>query len=53
MDKKVYIVTNYDNNYSVAIAMTEEQARAINWFIELADLDYSCKEPKVDDVEQI
>lgn len=45
--KKLYIVTNHDNDYSKAVWMTEEQAKAVNWFIELADLDYSCLEPDV------
>lgn len=40
--KEAYIITNYDNNYSTAIILSEEQAKAINWLIELADLDYSC-----------
>lgn len=53
MDKKVYIVTNHDNDYSKAVAMSEEQAKAINWFIDLADLNYSCQEPKYSDVEEI
>lgn len=53
VDKKVYIVTNYDNEYSKAVAMSEEQARAINWFIDLADLNYSCQEPKDSNVEEI
>lgn len=47
MDKKVYIVSNLDNRYSRAIVLTEEQAKAINWFIEFADLEYSCEEPNV------
>lgn len=29
MDKKVYIVTNHDNNYSTAIKLSEEQAKAM------------------------
>lgn len=37
--KKIYIVGNTDNNYSTAIRMTEEQARAIEWFIDWADVD--------------
>lgn len=53
MGKKVYIVTNHDNNYSTAIKLSEEQAKAINWFIDLADLDYSCTEPTETDCEEI
>ena len=39
--KKVYIVTNHDNNYSTAIRLSEEQAKAIQWFIDLDDVNYS------------
>ena len=39
--KKVYIVTNHDNNYSTAIRLSEEQAKAIQWFIDLDDINYS------------
>ena len=34
METKVYIVGNYDNDYSKAVRLTEAQAKAINWFIE-------------------
>ena len=40
-DKKVYIVTNHDNYYSTAVRMSEEQAKAIQWFIDLDGLSYS------------
>lgn len=53
MNKKVYIVTNHDNDYSKAVAMSEEQAKAINWFIDLADLNYSCQEPQNSNLEEI
>ena len=39
--KKVYIVTNHDNNYSTAIKLSEDQAKAIQWFIDLDDVNYS------------
>ena len=39
--KKVYIVTNHDNNYSTAIKLSEEQVKAIQWFIDLDDVNYS------------
>lgn len=53
MNKDVYIVTNYDTGYSIAAAMTEEQQKAIKWFIEVADLEYSCEKPSVENAEQI
>lgn len=40
--KETYIVTNHDNKYSTAIKLSEEQAKAINWLIDIADLNYSC-----------
>lgn len=41
MNKEVYIVTNHDNDYSTAIKLSEEQAKAIDWFIGISDVDYS------------
>ena len=49
MDKKVYICTNEDTNYSRAILLTEEQAKAINWFLDNiveCSGDYSCCLPE-------
>ena len=40
-NKKVYIVTNHDNNYSTAIRLSEEQVKAIQWLIDLDDVNYS------------
>ena len=34
MMKNVYIIYNGANKYSTAIRLTEEQAKAIEWFIE-------------------
>lgn len=53
MERKVYIVTDCDNDFSKAVALTEEQAKAINWLINMADLDYTCEEPTIDSVEAI
>ena len=47
--KKVYIVTNHDNNYSTAIRLSEEQAKAIQWFIDLDDVNYSVCLPEDED----
>jgi len=48
MDKNVYICTNDNNNYSRAVLMTEEQAKAVNWFLEniVEDDVYSCYPPE-------
>lgn len=40
-NKKVYIVTNHDNNYSTAVRISEEQAAAMRWLINLDDINYS------------
>lgn len=53
MSKKVYIVINYDNDYAKAIKLTEEQKKAIDWFIDLADLNYGCELPDDSCVEEI
>lgn len=53
MEKKIYIVTNCDNLYSRAIKLTEEQKKAIDWFIDLADLNYLCELPEDCCVEEI
>lgn len=46
MNKQIYIIQNHDNDYAQAVRMTEEQATAINWFIDLADLNYTCCLPE-------
>ena len=46
MDKKVYIVTNCDNDNATAVFLTEEQAKAIDWFIEWLDLNCVCDLPE-------
>lgn len=42
MIKETYIITNYDNEYSKAMTLSEEEANAIKWMIEFADLNYGC-----------
>lgn len=39
--KEVYIITNHDNDYSTAKLLSEEQRVAMEWLIDLADLNYS------------
>ena len=49
METKVYIVGNYDNDYSRAVRLTEAQAKAINWFIDNildSGADYYCELPE-------
>lgn len=49
METKVYIVGNYDNDYSKAVRLTEAQAKAIKWFIDNiieACSDYYCELPE-------
>ena len=46
MEKKLYIVSNWDDEISIPVKITEEQAKAIEWFIEWADLDYGCDLPE-------
>jgi hypothetical protein len=40
MEKEVYIVSDLDNVCQRAIKLTEEQAKAIEWFIETENIDY-------------
>ena len=56
MSKKVYIVTNHDTNYSTAIKLSDEQVKAIQWFIDLDDVIYSVCLPEdccCDEIQQI
>ena len=46
MDRKVYIVSNYDICNSIAVKLTDEQASAISWFIEWADVDFGIDTPE-------
>lgn len=38
--KETYIVSDLDHYWQKAIKMTEEQAKAIEWFIDKTDVDY-------------
>jgi hypothetical protein len=40
MGKETYIVSDLDNCWQKAIKLTEEQAKAIEWFIDVSDVDY-------------
>ena len=46
MEKKVFIVSNYDMENSTAVKLTEDQAKAIDWFIEWADVDCGIDTPE-------
>ena len=46
MDKKVYIVRNYDTDNSIPVNLTEDQAKAIDWFIEWADVNCAIDIPE-------
>jgi len=39
-EKETYIVSDLDNCWQKAIRLTEEQAKAIEWFIDVSDVDY-------------
>ena len=51
-NKHVYLITN-DNDYTKAIRMTEEQAKAIDWFISFFDLDFKFECPEDSEVDEI
>ena len=40
MEKETYVVSDLDNYWQKAIRLTEEQAKAIEWFIDKTDIDY-------------
>ena len=40
MEKETYIIGGMEYNWQRAIRMTEDQAKAIAWFIEESDVDY-------------
>ena len=40
MERKLYIVSNYDADTEKVVRLTDEQARAIEWFIN--GLEFSC-----------
>lgn len=48
--KELYIVSEERNYWQKAIKLTEEQARAIEWFINVTNADYYIK--KASDVEE-
>ncbi len=39
-EKETYIVGALEYNWQKAINLTEEQAKAIEWFIDVSDIDY-------------
>lgn len=39
-EKETYIVSDLDKFWQRAIRLTEEQAKAIEWFIDVSDIDY-------------
>lgn len=38
--KETYIVSDLDNDWQKAIRLTKEQAKAIEWFLSVTDVDY-------------
>ena len=46
MEKKVFIVSNYDTENSMAVKLTEDQMKAIDWFIGWADVDCAIDTPE-------
>lgn len=40
MEKETYVVSDFDGLWQSVIRMTEEQAKAIEWFIGETDVDY-------------
>ena len=51
---KPYIISDIDMRYSRAVALTEEQAKAINWFIDNFGLDdFSCVDIDEESCERI
>lgn len=40
MEKETYVIGGMEYNWQRAIRMTEEQAKAVEWFIEETDIDY-------------
>lgn len=51
-NKHVYLITN-DNDYTKAIRMTKEQAKAIDWFISFFDLDFKFECPEDNEIDEI
>jgi hypothetical protein len=40
MDKETYVIGGMEYNWQRAIRMTEEQAKAVEWFINETDVNY-------------
>lgn len=40
MEKETYIVGGLEYDWQKSIKLTEEQAKAIEWFIDVSDVDY-------------
>lgn len=40
MERKLYIVSNYDAGTEKVVKLTDEQARAIEWFIDGLEISY-------------
>lgn len=40
MDKEAYVIGGMEYDWQRAIRMTEEQAKAIEWFVNETDADY-------------
>ena len=40
MEKETYVVSDMDGMWQKAIRLTEEQAKAIEWYIDKTDIDY-------------
>ena len=50
MNKETYVISNLEYDWQKAIRMTEEQAKAIEWFIGETDVDYYIQ--KADEVKE-
>ena len=50
MEKETYIIADIDRTWQKAIKLTEDQAKAIDWFINETDVDYYIQ--KADEVKE-
>lgn len=50
MGKEVYVIASLENDWQKVIKLTEEQAKAIDWFIDTADI--SCYIQKASEVSE-
>lgn len=39
MEKKIYVIDNYENENSVVIWLTQDQANVLDWFIDYENLN--------------